>query len=181
MIYIFLADGFEETEAITPLDYIRRCEQLNVTTVGIGSKIIRGSHGIPIVCDITDDELVLENIDMIILPGGMPGTLNLEKSKTVIKCIDYCYNNGIYIAAICAAPSILGHLGLLNQKKAVCYTGFEDELIGAEVLDIPVCSDGKIITSRGAGTANQFAFEIIKTLCGEKRAELLISSVCWVK
>ena len=134
-------------------------------TVGIGGVIIRGSHGIPVITDMEDNELKLTDaIEMIILPGGMPGTLNLEKNETVQKAIDYCAENNIPIAAICAAPSILGHKGLLEGKKAVCYTGFEQELKGAQVLDEAVCVDGNIITSCGMGSAIKFSHAIIEKL-----------------
>ena len=167
MIYVFLADGFEEVEALTPVDMMRRAG-LKVVTVGVGRQIIRGSHG------ILDD-----SIDMIFLPGGMPGTLNLEKSDYVQKSIDYCVNNDKYIAAICAAPSILGHRGLLNGKNAVCYPGFEDELKGASVLKDAVCIDEKIITSRGAGTAMKLSFEIVKLLVSEEKANELKASIIY--
>ncbi|MEG2429540.1 MAG: DJ-1/PfpI family protein, partial [Oscillospiraceae bacterium] len=139
MIYVFLADGFEETEAITTIDYLRRCE-LDVKTVSIKAPlapvaglIVTGSHKIKILADITANDVNLEEIDMIVLPGGMPGTLNLEMSTIVNTAIDYCVKNNKFIGAICAAPSILGHKGLLNGKNATCFTGFEDELLGANV------------------------------------------------
>lgn len=179
MIYVFLADGFEEVEALTPVDMMRRAG-LKVVTVGVGRQIIRGSHGIFVTTDIDDKDLVLnDSIDMIFLPGGMPGTLNLEKSDYVQKSIDYCVNNDKYIAAICAAPSILGHRGLLNGKNAVCYPGFEDELKGASVLKDAVCIDEKIITSRGAGTAMKLSFEIVKLLVSEEKANELKASIIY--
>ena len=104
MIYVFLADGFEEVEALTAVDLLRRCE-LDVKTVGIGREAIRGSHGILVQSDLSDKDCVLdENVEMIVLPGGMPGTLNLERSATVQNAVDFCINNGKYVAAICAAP-----------------------------------------------------------------------------
>ena len=124
MIYIFLAEGFEECEALAPIDILRRAG-LDVKTVGIGSKIVTGSHNIPIVCDLEETELSTENLEAVILPGGMPGTLNLENSPTVQKFLEFAAKNQLIIAAICAAPSILGHKGLLKGKKATCFTGFE--------------------------------------------------------
>ncbi|MGN1481614.1 DJ-1 family glyoxalase III [Porcipelethomonas sp.] len=179
MIYVFLADGFEEVEALTPIDMMRRCE-LEVVTVGVGRQIIRGAHGIFVTTDIVDNELKLDDsVEMILLPGGMPGTLNLEKSASVQKAIDFCAENDRFIAAICAAPSILGHKGLLKNRHATCYTGFESQLDGAVVSKDPVCTDGKIITSRGAGAAMQFSFEIVKQLISEERSELLKASVLY--
>ena len=122
MIYLFLADGFEEVEALTPVDYLRRCE-LEVKTVGVHGKMVRGSHGITVIADCTMYDVELDQAQMIILPGGMPGTLNLEKSRMLQGLIDLCTERNIPIAAICAAPSILGHKGLLEGKKATCFPG----------------------------------------------------------
>lgn len=179
MIYVFLANGFEETEALTPIDMLRRCE-LEVTTVGIGGQIIKGSHGISVIADITDNDISLDDdLQMIILPGGMPGTLNLEASEKVQKSIDYCMENDRYIAAICAAPSILGHKNILINKKATCYIGFESQLNGAVISNEKVCTDGKIITSRGAGTALEFTFEIIKHLISEEKSNILKDAIMY--
>ena len=177
MVVCFIANGFEEIEALTPVDCLRRCE-VDVLTVGIGSCIIRGSHGIAVVTD-TDDGMFTpsEDIDMIILPGGMPGTLNLEANKCVQSTIDYCVEHNIPIVAICAAPSILGHKGLLEGKKAVCYPGFESELKGAEVADCRVVTDGNIITAKGMGAALEFSYAIIEKLISKERAELLKGAI----
>lgn len=181
MIYVFLAQGFEETEAIAPIDILRRCGK-EVITVGIGDNIIKGSHGIAVVTD-TEDKLVELNSDleMIVLPGGMPGTINLEASETVQKAIDYCTANDLYIGAICAAPSILGHKGLLKGKKATCYTGFEQELTGAEVLDDPAVIDGKIITARGAGVAVDFGLKLVEALVSKEKSEKMGEALLWTK
>ena len=179
MIYVFLAEGFEEVEALTPVDMLRRCE-FNVITVGVGGQAVTGSHNIPVLANITDSEIVLDDrLDMIVLPGGMPGTLNLEKNPNVQAAIDFCIKNNKYIGAICAAPSILGHKGLLDGKKATCYTGFETQLGNAAVCDEPVCTDGNIITSRGAGTAMEFSFELVKVLTSEERSEKLKKTVLY--
>ncbi|MBQ9894198.1 MAG: DJ-1/PfpI family protein [Ruminococcus sp.] len=162
MIYAFLANGFEETEAIAPIDLLRRSGK-TVVTVGVGDNIITGSHGIPVVTDTIAQEAPLtDELEMIILPGGMPGTLNLEKSDYVQAAIDYCVANNKYIGAICAAPSILGHKGLLNGKKAVCYEGFETQLEGAEIGDTSVAEDGIFITARGAGVAVDFGLKLVE-------------------
>lgn len=181
MIYVFLAEGFEETEAITPIDYLKRCEELNVRTVGVGSKEVTGSHGITIRADLSEDEVDIKKTEMIVLPGGMPGTLNLEKSPFVSLFIDYCAENNLPIGAICAAPSILGHKGLLEGKKATAFPGFEQELAGAIFTGAPVEKDGIFITARGAGVANQFAFKLIETLLGEKKAQKIKDSVRWAE
>ena len=125
MIYMFLAEGFEETEAIAPLDILRRAE-LEIATVGVGRKTVTGSHGISVVADVMDCEIMPdENCQGIILPGGMPGTLNLEKSETVGKFIEYAVKNNLVIGAICAAPSVLGHKGILMGKKQFVMTALK--------------------------------------------------------
>lgn len=173
MIYEFLADGFEEVEALVPADFLRRAGK-TVFTVAIGSKTVRGAHNIRVVCDLSVDEIELDDeVEGIILPGGMPGTLNLEKNKTVNEAIDYCNDNSLLIAAICAAPSILGHKGMLKNKNAVCFPGFEKELDGANVLNdecVCVC-DGNIITAKGAGAAMEFAFKLIEYFYSFERAD----------
>ncbi len=167
MIYVFLADGFEELEALAPVDILRRggCE---VKTVGVGGKTAVGAHNIPVVCDITAEEALTDGLKAIILPGGMPGTLNLEKSDCVQKFIDFAVENRLYIGAICAAPSILGHKGLLKGKQATCFPGFEKDLEGAKVCDNPVVTDGKITTAYGAGAAFDFSFRLLSELTGDK-------------
>ncbi len=170
MIYIFLAEGFEECEALVPLDILRRCKT-DVKTVGIGSKTVIGAHNIPVVCDLEENLITTEGLEGVILPGGMPGTVNLEKSKTVQNYIDFSAQNGLLLAAICAAPSILGHKGLLNGKTATCFSGFEKDLIGAAVSNLPVCRDDNIITAYGAGAAFPFGFKIAEYLLGEEAGE----------
>ena len=177
MIYLFLAEGFEETEAIVPLDILRRAE-LEIATVGVGRKTVTGSHGISVVADVMDCEISPdENCEGIILPGGMPGTLNLEKSETVQKFIDYAVENTLIIGAICAAPSILGHKGILNEKKAVCYDGFETQLFGAEIANVPVCCDGNIITAIGAGAALEFGFKLTEAFVSAAEAKRIKESM----
>lgn len=166
MIYVFLADGFEECEALAPVDILRR-GGYEVKTVGVGGRTVIGSHKIPVVCDITEDEAKTDGLEAIILPGGMPGTLNLEKSERVQGFIDYAAEKGLVIGAICAAPSVLGHKGLLKGKRATCYDGFEKELIGATLSGEPVVTDGKITTACGAGAAFDFGFRLLSELSGD--------------
>lgn len=177
MIYMFLAEGFEETEAIAPLDILRRAE-LEIATVGVGRKTVTGSHGISVVADVMDCEIAPdENCEGIILPGGMPGTLNLEKSESVQKFIDYAVENNLVIGAICAAPSILGHKGILNGKQAVCYDGFETQLFGAEIAEARVCRDGNIITAIGAGAALEFGFKLTEAFANSAQAKRIKDSM----
>lgn len=180
MIYIFLANGFEECEAFVPLDILRRAG-IEIKTVGIGSKIITGSHGISVICDLEENETTTNDLKGIILPGGMPGTINLEKNKTVTDYIDYSYKNNLMIAAICAAPSILGHKNLLNGKKSTCFSGFEKDLLGANVINSPVVRDENIITAFGAGAAFPFGFEILNYFNGNEVSEVMRKQMRYTK
>lgn len=180
MIYMFLADGFEEIEALCPLDLLRRAG-LSVMTVGVGAKVIRGSHGIETIADITtfEAEKLMEKKppEMVILPGGMPGTLNLKADKTVNDAIRYARENDKFIAAICAAPSILGELGILEGREATCFPGFEDKLRGATLSEKKVVRDGIIITAKGMGAALEFGLKLCAAFCGEEKAEELKAAV----
>lgn len=176
MIYVFLAEGFEEIEALATVDILRRAA-LDVLTVGVGGKRITGSHGIAVEADISQKDVTTDDMDAIVLPGGMPGTLNLEKSPIVLSSIDYCFESGKYVCAICAAPSILGHLDYLKGKKAVCFPGFEGELNGADVTDAYVQEDGKIITAKGPGSAIGFALKIAEKFAGDKKAQAIRMSL----
>lgn len=177
MVLVFLANGFEETEAVAPIDILRRNGQ-NVVTVGIGEEVITSSHGITVVPDVTEADMsLMTDIDMIVLPGGMPGTLNLEKSRTVQDTIDYCAANGKFIGAICAAPSILGKKGLLKGKKATCFPGFEEFLEGADFTGEPVEKDGNIITARGVGVAVEFGLKLVEALSGKPASDKIRESM----
>lgn len=180
MVYVFLADGFEECEALAPADILRR-GGIDVKTVGVTGKTVTGAHGIPVICDITAEEAVKEGLNAVVLPGGMPGTLNLNKSDKVHEFIDYAAQNGLIIGAICAAPSILGSKGLLNGRKATCFTGFEKELTGAEVINKPTVTDGNIITAYGAGAAFDFGFCLVNAILGEDKAEQLAKAMRYTK
>lgn len=161
MLYMFLADGFEETEALATLDVLRRAE-IEVKTVGVTGAIVTGSHNISVTADLGIDEISISDISGIVLPGGMPGTTNLENNETVIQCVKFAANNKLLVAAICAAPSILGHLGILEGKKATCFPGFENELMGAEIVPLGVVADSNIITAKGAGVSLEFGFKIVE-------------------
>ena len=176
MIAILLADGFEEIEALTPLDILRRAG-LDAKTVAIGSKIAIGSHKIPVICDTLASELDPNEVSMLILPGGMPGSLNLDASQITDKLISAVIRNGGRIAAICAAPLILGRRGLLDGKEATCYPGFENELKGAKTSEKPVVTDGNITTAKGMGVALEFALELVRITLGEKTANEIADSV----
>lgn len=179
MIYVFLADGFEETEAIAPIDMLRRAGA-EVVTTGIKSGTVRSSHGVTVRCDADESRVKTdESMEMIVLPGGMPGTLNLEASPTVRSAVEYCVNNGVPIGAICAAPSILGKMGVLKGKEATCFPGFEKYLEGARLSDKKVVTDGNITTAAGAGVAVEFGLELVRVLMGgEKSAEVKAAIQC---
>lgn len=176
MIYVFLADGFEETEALAPVDILRRCD-LEVCTVGVGGEYITGSHNITVKADITEKEVTTDSIDAVVLPGGMPGTLNLEASAVVKACVSYCAQNNLPICAICAAPSILGHMGLLKGRRATCFPGFESQLEGAQVSGELAVIDGNIITGKGAGAAIEFGLQIAAVLAGKEKSEAVRDSL----
>ncbi len=172
MIILLLADGFEEIEALCPLDILRRLGA-DVKTVGISGKYVMGSHGITVLCDLLADEVDVTSVDGIILPGGMPGSTNLDASPYTDKFIDAVIARGGKIAAICAAPLVLGRRGLLDGKRAVCYPGFENELRGATVVGgASVVTDGNIITARGMGVALPFAKEVAKSFLGLAQSDI---------
>lgn len=177
MIYVFLAEGFEEVEALAPVDILRRAG-FEVKTVGVTGKSVSGSHGIKVETDVLPNELDTNNLQAVILPGGMPGTLNLKADETVKEYITYAADNNILIGAICAAPSILGSMGLLNGKKAVCFPGFEKELSGAEIQNLSAVSDGNIVTAKGAGAALDFGFKLLEVLTDKQTAETLSENMC---
>ena len=171
MIYVFLADGFEEMEAIAPIDLLRRAG-VDLQTVGIGGKIVTGSHGVTIACDITEDEMDAGRCTGVILPGG-PGRAKLGESPVVLNTLKAVASKNGLLAAICGSPPILGQAGYLHGRKACCYPGFEDQLLGAQVVFDPVVVDGNVITSRGAGTATKFALACVHYLASpEKAAEI---------
>lgn len=172
MVYVFLAEGFEEMEAIAPIDLLRRAG-CDVKTVAVGAQTVMGAHGIAVKADITADQVTADDLDAVILPGGMPGTLNLEASETVQEILDAAWQCGLVIGAICAAPSILGHKRFLVGKHAVCYPGFEKELYGASVDDASVVVDGRIVTAKGAGAAVDFGLALVEMLVSAEMAQAL--------
>ena len=171
MFYVFLADGFEETEAIAPIDILRRAG-IHVCTVGVGGNVIRGSHNIYVNADINLENFEFnEGIEGVILPGGMPGVKNLYAEERVLEAVRRCHDSDLYVCAICAAPMIPGKLGILRGKKATCFPGFEGDLEGAYVTGDHVAVDGKTVTAKGAGCALEFGFAIVEAVRGKKAAE----------
>jgi len=173
MVCIFLADGFEMIEALTPCDILHRAG-LDVRLVSVsGKEFVRSTHGVDVKTDLALCNLDPVAVDMMILPGGMPGAKNLYESKPLIELLMRHAEHNKPIGAICAAPFILGKCGLLQGKKATCYPGFESDLLGATSLADGVVRDGNIITAKGMGVSLDFALEICEMLCGkEKRDEI---------
>lgn len=176
MIAILLADGFEEIEALMPLDILRRAG-LDVKLVGIGGRIAIGSHGVSVVCDAVADEINENEVSAVIFPGGMPGALNLDAAPLTDRLIESVTKRGGRLAAICAAPLVLGRRGLLRGRRAVCYPGFEKELVGAEIADCGVVTDGFITTAKGMGVSLEFALELVGLICGEEKKNQLSDAV----
>lgn len=176
MIYLFLANGFEEVEALCPLDLLRRAG-LAVTTVGVGGDVIVGAHGIAVQADVPDTLFRDSKPDMIILPGGMPGTKHLDESRTVDTALRAASANGAYLAAICAAPMVLGKRGYLKGKEATCFPGFEEYLEGATLSKARVVTDGRTVTAAGMGVAMEFGLALVALLQGKDAAERLRSAV----
>lgn len=173
MIFVHLAEGFEETEAITTLDILRRAG-LDARFVSVrGSKAVKGCHDITVEADLMFEEADYDACDMIVLPGGLTGAYNLRDHKELGKQILNFAEQGKGLAAICAAPLVLGNLGILQGKKATVYPGMEQELKGAESLDFPVVRDVNIITSQGPATAMKFALAIVKYFRGEEAGDAL--------
>ena len=175
---MFCADGLEEVEALATLDVIRRAG-LPVTTVGVCGKTAEGPHKIKFFTDITLDEFknIADKADAVILPGGGVGTQTLYENETVCEAVKKTAADGGLVCAICAAPSILGRLGLLQGKTAVCYPGFEKYLYGANVSDERVVTDGNFITAAGMGCAVRFGLAIVAALLGEEKAAQIAASI----
>lgn len=177
MVYIHLADGFEEIEALTIVDVLRRAK-IDARTVSItDDKLVRGAHDINVEADLLFQEAEYGKCDMIVLPGGMPGTANLAKHEGLAKQLETFAKSARWIAAICAAPSILGKMSLLIGRRATSFPGYEDQMIGVRYLEDRVVKDGKFITSRGPGTAIEFSLELVRTLKDEQTAEALRKSM----
>lgn len=172
-IGIFMADGCEEIEGLTVVDVVRRAKQEIVMISITGKKEVTGSHNVTFLADALASEVDYEELDGIVLPGGMPGTLNLGADETVNSVIKKFAAEGKLVCAICAAPSVLGAAGVLEGKNATCHPGFEEKLTGAKTSEEAVVADGNIITSRGMGTAIPFALEIVRYFAGDETVEEL--------
>lgn len=168
MVYLMLADGFEEIEALTVVDVLRRAN-IDIQTASIQKQeyMVTGAHGIPVHADVLLNECNIEETEAVILPGGMPGTTHLAESAELGQFLDMCVEKSTIMAAICAAPMVFGKRGFLMGKEATCYPGFEDHLKGATLSNRRVVQDGNFITSKGPGTALEFALFLVRVLKGE--------------
>jgi 4-methyl-5(b-hydroxyethyl)-thiazole monophosphate biosynthesis len=176
-IAVQLATGFEEIEAVTIIDVLRRAG-LDVTTVSMTDNLqVTGSHQIPVVADKLFSEVNYSEIDVLVLPGGMPGAKNLDGHDGLRKQVLQFHKEGKLLGAICAAPLVLGHLGILEGEKAVSYPGYEKELFGAEVLYEPTIRSGNIVTGRGAGVAMQFSLKLVEELVSKEKADELAKAM----
>ena len=176
-VSVFLADGFEESEGLTVVEILRRAG-VHTDMVSInGSLQVTGAHDITVKADATFEKMDFSDMDMLVLPGGMPGTLHLQEHKGLCSLLCAYDKEDKFLAAICAAPSVLGELGILKGRKACCYPSFEEKLIGAEVVTEPAVWDGHVITGRGMGTAIPFALKLTEALCGLEKAEEVKKSI----
>ena len=176
MIYMLLGTGFEETEAIAPLDLLRRAG-VQVATVGLNGKMIYGSHGIGIEADLEIGQMDLSAMEMIILPGGLGGVASIRACQAAMDAIRYAYENGKYTAAICAGPTVLADLGITDGKNATCYPGCEGKMGSANMVNAAAVTDGKLITGTSAGCAVPFGLEIIAALKGRDAAEAIAQQI----
>lgn len=174
--FIFMANGFEEVEALAPIDLLRRAG-VTVELIGVNGKNAVGARGVEVVCDKEISEVLSEIPDMVILPGGNPGYINLGLSPEVEKITKATYGEGKLVAAICGAPTVLSSYNILSGKAACVYPGLEKELNCARVSMDNVCRDHNVITSRGMGTSIEFALELVRALCGPEKAALIAKQV----
>lgn len=178
---VLLADGFEEIEALTAVDLLRRA-RIYVDTISISDDyMVNGSHGINVQTEDLFGEVDFGEFDMLVLPGGMPGTANLDAHDGVRRVVREFCEKGKYVGAICAAPSILGNMGLLKGKRGTCFPPFEDRLSGAVLVKAPVVQDGNIITSRGMGTAIEFGLKLVEVLTDKAKADEIAQSIIYLK
>ena len=177
MVYLLLGTGFEETEAIAPLDLMRRAG-IDVLTVGINGKTVYGGHNIGVEADITIEEMDLTNLEMIVLPGGLGGVASARASKAAMDALAFAWENDKYVAAICAGPTVLADLGITDGKKATCYPGCESGMGSAQIIpDAPWVRDGKLITGTSAGCAIPFGLALIAALKGDDAAKAVAQQI----
>ena len=178
MVYIILGTGFEEAEAIIPGDLLRRAG-VDVKFAGIGALCITGSHGIPVTADCIVEDTELTGADMIVLPGGLGGVESIRKSRETLRAVRQMYEKGKYVAAICAAPTVLAELGITDGRMATCYPGCEAMMGSARTCQASVVVDGNVITGRAPGTAFDFALKLIEVLRDKQTAEAVAAGAVY--
>ena len=176
MVYMLLGTGFEETEAIAPLDLLRRAG-VQAATVGINGKVVYGSHKIGIEADMEIGEMDLTNLDMIVLPGGLGGVASIKASQPALEAVRFAWENGKYVAAICAGPTILAQLGITDGKNVTCYPGCESQMGTANMVQAAAVTDGKVITGTSAGCAVPFGLALIAALKGQEAADAIAKQI----
>ena len=176
MVYMLLGTGFEETEAIAPLDLLRRAG-VEVATVGINGKIVYGSHGIGIEADLELNQMDLSTMEMIVLPGGLGGVASIKASEQAMNAVRFAWEKGKYVAAICAGPTILAALGITDGKKATCYPGCEEQMGNAIMVSAAAVTDGRVITGTSAGCAVPFGLALITALKGKEMADKIAKQI----
>ena len=176
MVYVLLGTGFEETEAIAPIDLLRRAG-IPTTTVGINGTTVYGSHNIGIAADITIGQMDLTDLEMIVLPGGLGGVASIRACKEAMDAIRFAWENGKYTAAICAGPTVLADLGITDGKNATCYPGCEGQMGSAVMVHEAAVIDGKLITGTSAGCAVPFGLALIAALKGQEEADRIAKQI----
>lgn len=176
MVYILLGNGFEEVEALAPCDILRR-GGVEVRTAGIGGNIVTGGHNISVTADIAVEDICHDDLEMIVLPGGLGGVKSIRESKPAMDAVQTAWKDGKYVAAICAAPTVLASLGITDGKKATCYPGMEGEMGMANMVSTPVTVDGKVICGQAAGAAMEFGFALLRALKGDETAQKVRSGM----
>lgn len=176
MVYVLLGTGFEEMEALTPVDLLRRAD-VTVTTVGLNGKIVYGSHNIGVEADITIDQMDLTDLEMIVLPGGLGGVTSCRSCPAALDALRFAWDNGKFVAAICAGPTVLADLHITDGKNAVCYPGCETGMGNANMVAAAAVRDGKLITGTSAGCAVSFGLELIKALKGDDMAAKIAQQI----
>ena len=180
MVYILLAEGFEEAEALVPADLLRRAG-VQVSLTGVSGQTVVGAHGISVNCDLMVDQVKRDDMELLVLPGGLPGVTNIGANEAAVELIHFAADSGCYLAAICAAPSLLlGPMGILNGRKAVCYPGMKDTMEGADTQEgRSVVVDGTVITGEGPGAAVDFGLKLVEVLKGADIAKQVAHDACW--
>ncbi len=172
MVYVMLGTGFEEIEALAPVDLLRRAG-IETATVGINGKVVYGGHGIGVAADLTLEEMDLTNLEMIVLPGGLGGVASIRASQATLDAVQFAWDNGCFVAAICAGPTVLADLGITQGRTATCYPGQAGNMKQAKLTQDAAVQDGNLITGASAGCAVEFALTLIRALRGDGAAKAI--------